>query len=488
MKKSIIVIFSNIIFISVSAQTTFFKWYPTQNYEYIYNSIELSNGNFILSGNKGNNAYDVHQAYFVKLDYFGNIIAENNFPQSDTTSSHGLIFSLPNEAGFFNSLTTHYSFRNDTMFNFTSFNKFSTDDFSLHSQKIYFSPPNKYFPPQAGVLVADSEFYVIYQNSSYPTYFNTGSIVTKYNINFDSLASYVELQSFGISFGLLSFPKRNSLFQFQFVMGGHTYITELNRELQPVNAKTLGRYTSNVSATFCNDSVYLLTGTDINVGAQRNIKVRKYSIDNEIIDSVVYRNHPDTILFTGSVCNTAIIDNKIFVVGNYNIIPSEWPWQSSPTWIQVTRMDTNLTILDHHFYGGDAVYMPFKILKTADGGAFIAGNRYDHTKPWEKLYHVFALKVNEEGLITELPDHPEIKAHVAILYPNPGSDYMIIQSGPQVNGALFSLYDLQGRNLLTSSITESQTRLSATHLPSGTYVWQLHYNGKIIENGKWVKL
>lgn len=486
MKKIYLQLLISFISISASAQTTFFKWYPTQNYEYIYNSIELADGNFILSGNKGNDAYDVHQAYFVKLDFFGNIIAENTFPQSDTTSNHALIFTLPFETGFFNTITIHNYFINDTLMHFNSFNKFSIDDFSLHSQKIHLSSPNKYFAPQAGILTDDSTYYVLYQNTNHPYYLPMGSIVTKYNLNFDSLASHSELQPNRISSGLIHVPLTNTLFQFQFVPGDHTYLTELNMDLQPVNAKTLGRYISNVSATIYNDSNYLLTGSDINAGV-RNIKVGKYTINNEIIDSVLYHNHPDTILYTGAVCNTAIIDNIIFVVGNYNVRPGEWPWQSSPTWIQVTRMDTNLTILDHHFYGGDAVYMPFKILKTADGGAFIAGNRYDHTKPWEKLYHVFALKVNDEGLITELPDHPEIKAHDAILYPNPGSEYMIIQSGPQVNGALFSLYDLQGRNLLTSSITESQTRLSATHLPSGTYVWQLQYKGKIIENGKWVK-
>ena len=150
-------------------------------------------------------------------------------------------------------------------------------------------------------------------------------------------------------------------------------------------------------------------------------------------------------------------------------------------------MDSNLHILDHHFYGGDAVYQPFKILSTSDGGAIVFGHRYDYTIPSVHMYHPFVLKVNSAGLITELPEQPQVKAHDAIVYPNPGSEWLNIQSGPQVNGAGFTLYDMQGRHLLNQTINNTQLKLNTAALPSGIYPWQIVFKNKLIESGKWIK-
>jgi hypothetical protein len=202
---------------------------------------------------------------------------------------------------------------------------------------------------------------------------------------------------------------------------------------------------------------------------------------------VAYFLKSDTVLYSGAVSNTVFSKNKVFVVGNYNFNPSQFPWQNSPTWLLITRMDTNLKIIDHHFYGGDAAYMPWKILSTEDGGAIIFGDRYDYHKPWEKKHQAFALRVNMDGVITDLPDDASWKMSEAIVYPNPGRDYLILQSGPQIAGAEFTLYDMRGKPVLREKINTTQLRLNTSNLPAGIYPWQIIFKHKVIESGKWVK-
>lgn len=234
--------------------------------------------------------------------------------------------------------------------------------------------------------------------------------------------------------------------------------------------------------------MYLLTGVDNDIaGVEDHIKVKKYNSEDLQVDSLQYYNHPDTLLYSGAVKNTAIVGDKIFVVGVYNVDPGQFPWQSTPTWIQVTRIDTGLKIIDHHFYGGDAFYIPYHIIKTTDGGALIIGNRYDYNTPWEQKYHVFALKVNSEGLITELLEQPQAKAHDAIIYPNPGHEFFKIQSGPQITGAELYMFDMQGKPVLDEKINNTQLKINTANLASGTYAWQIVFKNKVIESGKWVK-
>jgi hypothetical protein len=158
--------------------------------------------------------------------------------------------------------------------------------------------------------------------------------------------------------------------------------------------------------------------------------------------------------------------------------------------VSVTKADMNLNVLSSHFYGGDRQYCPFSIIPTADGGCFVTGYSYDYINNLpvgDYGLDIFALKVNSEGLITDLPEQPEARAHDAILFPNPGRDFLNIQSGPQISGAQFTLYDMQGRPVLQENINTTQLRLQTSNLPAGTYPWQIVFKNKVIESGKWVK-
>ncbi|HNX90153.1 MAG TPA: T9SS type A sorting domain-containing protein, partial [Paludibacteraceae bacterium] len=73
------------------------------------------------------------------------------------------------------------------------------------------------------------------------------------------------------------------------------------------------------------------------------------------------------------------------------------------------------------------------------------------------------------------------------VYPNPGSDYLIVQSGPQVSGAVFRMYNMQGRQVMEERLTSTLLRLNAGSLAAGPHPWQIIFNNNVIENGKWIK-
>ena len=149
-----------------------------------------------------------------------------------------------------------------------------------------------------------------------------------------------------------------------------------------------------------------------------------------------------------------------------------------------------LEIISTHFYGGDAVYCPCEIIATSDGGSIVTGFSYDYINNlplYEYELDIFALKVNSEGLITDLPDDSPYKAHDAIVYPNPGSEEVIVHSGPQIEGAVFTLFDMQGKVVLSQTIHSTEQHFDTKNLSSGTYPWRITFKNKVIENGKWIK-
>ena len=117
----------------------------------------------------------------------------------------------------------------------------------------------------------------------------------------------------------------------------------------------------------------------------------------------------------------------------------------------------------------------------------MAGTRYDYyTQNYER--DVFLVKVNEDGLIVGTGDElPNISVQDAIVYPNPGNESFTIQSGPQINGALFELFDMNGNLVLTTTLDERVETISATSLSTGTYPYRITFNNKIVGSGKWVK-
>jgi len=486
MRSTFCLFFGFIAFQSVSAQSTFFKWFPSEMHGYIYCAIESDDGCFIMSGHYAQDFYGHQSGYLLKIDANGDFIKQSITNFNDATFSHGIIFKISGETGVVNVTSISDFIFNDTNYHSFHYSKYS-EELELISRKSYNSPYNFSLYPQA-VAIPDSSYFFVLSTIRNKYSLPSGINITKYSVQFDSITSF-QVNRYGMQgFGLIWDSTNSVLKAFSDVKGDYLYVTRLNQDLHFEEEKNLPYFIASTCATAYDNSMYLLTGVaDDITGVEAHIKVKKYNASDTILDSVDYYNHPDTSLYSGGVKNTVLIGDKIFVVGVYNVDPVEFPWQSVPTWIQVSRIDTGLQIIDHHFYGGDAFYMPYNIIYTTDGGALISGNRYDYNTPWEQKYHVFVLKVNSNGLITELPDQPQTKAHDAIVYPNPGIEYLNIQSGPQISGAEFYLFDVNGKAVIVEKITNTLLKVNTAYLPAGTYPWQIVFKNKVIESGKWVK-
>jgi len=472
------------------AQNTFFKWYSTETYEFIYNGIETEDGHFILTGlMRMPDRTGPSQSYLLKIDPMGNKVNEFIQPiEGDTTTSSGIIYKPSVNNPFYQVISNKYFGElSGNLYHKTVFKQFSENLEWIQEREIA-SPNNYYYLPQHYILGNDNTLYLQSTICALSPFLHiTGWNITKYDVNLDSLESIMWTDPY-LMYNLGHNPNNDQIKVFRFSPDASS-VLNFNSDLNYINEKQLPGLMTTQCVTRFNDTSYLLTGVVSHtlLSDQQHIQVFQINDQDDTLRSIEYCGHPDTILNAGAINNTAIVGDKIFVVGTHNIDPTNWPWQHSPTWIQVTRIDTSFNIIDQHYYGGDAVYLSYDIIATSDGGAFICGNRWDYNTPDIKKYHIFTLKVNDQGLITDLPEESNFKAHDAIVYPNPGSDYLVVQSGPQVCGAFFRMYDMQGRLVMEQRLTSTLLRLSSNTLAAGTYPWQIIFNNKVIESGKWVK-
>ena len=96
--------------------------------------------------------------------------------------------------------------------------------------------------------------------------------------------------------------------------------------------------------------------------------------------------------------------------------------------------------------------------------------------------------MNNEGVVVAgINDEFNPISHSAIVFPNPGKDVINLTSGIQLNNGIFTLFDIQGRSIITKKINSTEMQFDASHLVSGTYVWKIMLNNKVMDSGKWVK-
>ncbi len=166
--------------------------------------------------------------------------------------------------------------------------------------------------------------------------------------------------------------------------------------------------------------------------------------------------------------------NAYFIMGAY------------PSWFGLACFDSSLNPLWVKYYGDGANWMLYFIMATSDGGCLLAGSYYD----WNAQYNerdIVLVKVDSAGIITSIPENALTTARDAIVYPNPGREKLTIESGRQIAGATFVLYDMAGKTLIEKNLDHTTETLPTAHLPSGLYLWNIIHKGKAVESGKWVK-
>lgn len=476
-------------FVATFAQNNFFINFKKPSHERAFSCVQTSNGEFIIAGEKSETGYNgIHTGYLAMLSKSGEIVHENEF--IDTNNSR-LCIILPYKTNSEDFLCIGAADSTSEMKTFGCKTFFTIDaELSVLRQKKYAFTENYTLYPWQYLIKDDSILFLMTDysinefNGSQPRLLD----VVKYILPFDSIANYSDTilsVSQDLNFNVLT----NQLNVY--IFPSHRKLI-LNEDLEFVaEAKYHSNFPTNICITPLNDTNYLLTGTAYNTSSiNMQAGVIKYSYYGNPLDSLYYSPNTDTNFYAGGRQNTTINGDNIFIAGFYNVNAWLFPYNYNPSWVTISKLDLDLNMISTHFYGGDAQYCPYSIIATSDGGCFVTGYSYDYINNLPNNNYeldIFALKTDSDGLITELPDQPQAKAHDAIVYPNPGIEYLNIQSGPQITGAEFYMFDINGSAVIVEKITNTQLKVNTAYLPSGTYPWQIVFKNKVIESGKWVK-
>jgi len=231
------------------------------------------------------------------------------------------------------------------------------------------------------------------------------------------------------------------------------------------------------------DSVYYLAGSYFYDPVWYEVGIAKL---NET-DSVLAFNHAGSegyiADYAGRQC-LVISDTDNLYTGGFMDVDSYC--LDTTQKIMLSNYDSLLHCRWTRFYGGDACYILFTMDATPDGGCIVAGQYVDPSNPQNKK-DVFLMKVDSMGLFTSIPSHPGFSSHNVNIYPNPFHDCYVIQSGPQIAGAWFRMYDVAGCLIIERKINDAYLQQDMTGSPSGIYTWQVIKDGKVIENGNLIK-
>lgn len=159
-----------------------------------------------------------------------------------------------------------------------------------------------------------------------------------------------------------------------------------------------------------------------------------------------------------------------------------------PSRIRILKLDTAFNLLCEQVIDGfeeNAYYLPTRIRPTSDGGYVVIGSRrqlntVDGAMMW-------AAKFGPEACVNNIAEASAPVRHR--VFPNPGVEgFNILLSGPPLSGASVQLFDALGRRVASSAVHENKAWLSATHLGSGAYVYQvIDRNGIPVAQGGWVR-
>eukprot|EP01155_Anaeramoeba_flamelloides_P000975 Anaeramoba_flamelloidesa1054005_25.p1 GENE.a1054005_25~~a1054005_25.p1 ORF type:complete len:497 (+),score=22.98 a1054005_25:27-1517(+) len=171
--------------------------------------------------------------------------------------------------------------------------------------------------------------------------------------------------------------------------------------------------------------------------------------------------------------------NSIFFANTYDA--EIWVWVNHPSWIVIGKADSSMNLLTEKYIGGDAYYTFKSITAASDGGILVGCNRYDYLTQFEE-HDAYFYRFDSTELTVGVEYKPDNILHNAIVYPNPASEHITLRTTEA--GSKFTLYNISGEIVKQSVITSKITKFNTESLPTGTYIWTLENNARLIEQGK----
>lgn len=480
MKKLILSMFLLLVFYFVSGQNTFTLLISDSINEFPGDIVELSDHSFVLSSEYDHSSINKALQRFFKINSEGKI-------------THDSIFSNPN--GSCNLLKL--VFINDT-------NIFCIGDWENLNYKdqrwvtsidsgLNFSWDKKYqlnynYAKTAATFL-NSQGRIISVATATNDIVHTYLYFQEYSLKGDTIKSSIDSSASGaIIFAMIEFPDsgkyRAAVISYNQNSPGQLLIIDSSLKVGKVDPipNSISMYNA---VKKINDSGFYLSG---NIYPDKSYDYAIMSLNkNDNCKKISIIGQQDTIDYAGIDQSMDFMDpNKVFVGGTSNIALYFGHYGQQNSWYVLSNFDSVLNKRWTKYYGGDAYYLLQSVVATKDGGVLLVGTRYDYPTQSNKC-DIYLIKVDENGILSTSDHMESSQTHNAIVYPNPGSDYLIIESGPQISGAQFLMTTIDGKQGVAKTLTERKTTLVTQSLPSGTYIWKIVFKDKIIETGKWVK-
>ena len=491
MKINLIIVVLLLLVKSSFSQTTFLKHYPSAEYDSFYSVAETDDSGYIFCGTKlVGGANSINNSWVVKTDLQGVLTNEMLLSNDDVASTFSFIRKSKLDNSKF--YICGYLDPSDSM-NFTGIWEYNQDLSLIHVFGTEFSD-TLLNTPVGYINLGDSAFF-LYSGTRHSTSSSPDISLLKISPT-DNSYTLFEPDEYRLRWpsGILidSLQENIKIAYIGADIKSGLPVKVLSFDLSLNNIAT---YEPNVNFTnlnygfnLINDSSVLLTGYRDGASSGNNCLLA-YKFDNNMIvlDSLQVYSNADTITYSGWGQSVLSLDTCTWVVGIYNLNPSTF-WQSTPTWIQLSRINSDFELTDQFYYGGDGSYNPFDIIRTSDGGIMVTGNYFNpEAIPLVLQRDPFVLKVNSEGLILNVNNPEKPIAQEAIVLPNPGNEYLQVKLAIQHKTAHFQLFDINGRLVLEENLQGDMQRLNTSLLKQGTYIYRITASNRVIGSGKWVK-
>jgi hypothetical protein len=136
--------------------------------------------------------------------------------------------------------------------------------------------------------------------------------------------------------------------------------------------------------------------------------------------------------------------------------------------ILVSRLDTGLNVIWNKQFTKDSIYYQlWSMTSTSDGGCLLACETYNYLSPVVKR-GIVVFRVDTSGnayaVIGEMPQEVEF-----LLYPNPATDKITIESSSIQKNATISIYNIQGQLLLRQVWQQTKHYIDISSFSKGVY-------------------
>lgn len=265
-------------------------------------------------------------------------------------------------------------------------------------------------------------------------------------------------------------------------------ILTFNNDLDVTDIDSLPLYLSlYYNLQHFNDHQIILTGHQIfPFATPRTDKLAIHKMDTSFVINTTYFLGPwDTISYPGYLHNLDFLNtNNIFLGGTCNQAIADF--SSNKSYFMLGNFNSDLNLKWQKYIGGDMYYTLWAIKGASDGGCILMGGTYDYmTQTMER--DILIVKVDSNGVITCANGNRDLTLHDVVVYPNPGTTQLNIESGPQISGAKFVLWDMNGNLIHHEKLNRNKIKIEGHSWPSGNYIWIVANENQVIESGKWIK-